>query len=80
MLIAVRNGDDASYQHFFRSLISSGDFGRVAKNQLRNQKNLLICHITLLTRQAIEGGLSPSEAFALSDQLCQQIEALQNIE
>ncbi len=80
MLIAVRNGDDASYQHFFRPLISSGDFGRVAKDQLRNQKNLLICHITLLTCQAIEGGLSPSEAFALSDQLCQQIEALQNIE
>ncbi|MGY5211149.1 helix-turn-helix domain-containing protein [Limosilactobacillus mucosae] len=80
MLIAVRNGDDSSYQYFFRLLTSSGDFGQVAKDRLRNQKNLLICHITLLTRQAIEGGLSPSEAFALSDQLCQQVEALQTIE
>lgn len=43
MLIAVRNGDDASYQHFFRLLTSSGDFGRVAKDQLRNQKKLSIC-------------------------------------
>ena len=80
MLSAVRNGDDSSYQHYFRLLTSSGAFGQVAKDRLRNQKNLLICHITLLTRQAIEGGLAPNEAFALSDQLCQQVESLQTIE
>lgn len=74
MLSAVRNGDDSSYQHYFRLLTSSGAFGQVAKDRLRNQKNLLICYITLLTRQAIEGGLAPNEAFALSDQLCQQVQ------
>lgn len=45
-----------------------------------SKHRLLICHITLLTRQAIEGGLAPNEAFALSDQLCQQVESLQTIE
>ena len=34
----------------------------------------------MLTRQAIEGGLATNEAFALSDQLCQQVESLQTIE
>lgn len=38
MLSAVRNGDDSSYQHYFRLLTSSGAFGQVAKDRLRNQK------------------------------------------
>lgn len=80
MLMAVRQGNDEEYHHFFSQLTASGEFGKVANGQLRNQKNLLICSITLLSRQAIEGGLAPSEAFAISDRLCQQVETLNSID
>lgn len=75
LLEAVKNGDFQTYYYYFCRLTGSADFGRVANGRLRNRKNLLICAVTLLTRQAIKGGVVPNEAFALSDFFCQQIES-----
>lgn len=51
-----------------------GKIGRLAKDDLRNAKNLAIVNITLSCRAAIRGGVMPEIAFSLSDTLIQKIE------
>jgi AraC-like DNA-binding protein len=48
------------------------------KSSLRSEKNLNICHTTLVTRAAIEGGLDPEQAFTMSDMVIQCIEEIDN--
>lgn len=48
--------------------------GILASSSLRQLKNLLICTITLVTRAAIEGGLSLETAYQLSDFYIQKTE------
>ena len=43
--------------------------GKLSENEIRNERNLGICSITLATRAAIEGGAAPAKAYKLSD-LC----------
>jgi AraC-type DNA-binding domain-containing proteins len=50
------------------------------RSRLRNEKNLAICLITLVTRAAIDGGLYPETAFTVSDLYIQHIEELQDAE
>jgi AraC-like DNA-binding protein len=54
--------------------------GILANDSLRHAKNLFICAITLVTRAAIRGGLSPQIAFQLSDIYIQLAEQLKDIE
>lgn len=49
------------------------------KSSLRSEKNLSICHTTLVTRVAIEGGLDPEQAFTMSDMVIQCIEEIDDI-
>lgn len=51
-----------------------GDFGTVARDPVRNQKNLGIAVITLACRAAIRGGLIPECAYSLSDSFILKIE------
>lgn len=51
----------------------------LAKEPLRSLKNSLICDCTFLARAAISGGVSPDDAFALSDALILQIEETSSI-
>ncbi len=53
--------------------------GKVAPNSLRQAKNTAIVAITLSTRAAIAGGLSPEIAFQLSDIAIQKVEACMTI-
>lgn len=53
-----------------------GELGTLAKNPVRNIKNLAIVVITLASRSAIRGGLLPEVAFSLSDSYIQKLEAL----
>ena len=53
---------------------SAGRAGTMAGDTLRQQKNLLICTATLVTRAAIKGGLDRETAFSLSDHYIQQAE------
>lgn len=44
-----------------------GTAGILSKNELRNQKNMLIAAITTFTRSAMDGGLPEELAYAMSD-------------
>ncbi len=56
-----------------------GTLGTLAKEPLRNMKNLVIVIITLASRAAIRGGLSAELSFSLSDTYIQEIEACNDI-
>lgn len=57
----------------------SGKIGRLAKDELRNAKNLAIVNITLSCRAAIRGGVMPEISFSLSDTLIQKVEECSDI-
>jgi AraC-like DNA-binding protein len=65
-----------------RHLLSGtyGNVGPIANNDpIRQQKNTFICAVTLATRAAIEGGLSPEVAYSLSDLYIQQVETMKDV-
>lgn len=57
-----------------------GTAGVLAKNELRNAKNMLITSITLFTRAAMDGGLDEETAYAMSDSYIQSGEECTSIE
>lgn len=57
----------------------TGQIGTLAKDPLRHYKNLCIVLVTLASRTAIRGGLSPELSFSLSDSYIQQIEEINDI-
>lgn len=59
---------------------ASGRAGKLASDTLRQQKNLIICTATLVTRAAIRGGLDRETAFALSDLYIQKAELMSTYE
>lgn len=61
----VKNGDQEGVEKMFDSLISK--VGKLAKGATNHYRYLAICIITLVTRAAIEGGVTPAAAYALSD-------------
>lgn len=63
----------------YLSAPEDGDFGILSDNPLRNKKNFLICCVTIATRAAIDGGLEPETAYALSDSYIQNTEYLYEI-
>lgn len=73
MLRMVREGD-LHYTNQVSKLSMTGNFGKLSKNQERHFKNLILAGITLFSRAAIEGGLSPEIALSLSDQYFQSVE------
>ena len=52
---------------------------RLSKDALRSVKNSLICSVTLFTRAAIEGGVTPEAAFTLSDSIILAIEDMNSL-
>ena len=75
---SIENGDliqlEKSMQEDY-----DGTIGTLAKDPLRNLKNLGIVLVTLASRAAIRGGLSPEISFSLSDSYIQQIEECRDI-
>lgn len=75
---SIENGDliqlEKSLQEDY-----DGTIGTLAKDPLRNLKNLGIVLVTLASRAAIRGGLSPEISFSLSDSYIQQIEECKNL-
>ena len=78
MLKAVEHGRTADIEAMFRG-VAAGRAGTMASDALRQQKNLLICTVTLVTRAAIRGGLNPEQAFALSDMYIQKAELMADV-
>ena len=78
MLSHVEHGHTAEIEAMFRS-VAAGRAGTMAFDTLRQQKNLLICTATLVTRAAIRGGLNREQAFALSDMYIQKAELMTDV-
>ncbi len=75
---SIENGDliqlEKSMQEDY-----DGSIGTLARDPVRNLKNLGIVLVTLASRYAIRGGLSPEISFSLSDAYIQQIEDCNDI-
>ncbi len=56
-----------------------GEYGTLAKNPVRNTKNLGIVVVTLASRAAIRGGLPYEIAYSLSDSTIQKLEECSDI-
>lgn len=75
---SIENGDLAQLEKSMQEDYD-GKIGTLAKDPLRDKKNLGIVLVTLASRYAIRGGLSPEIAYSLSDTYIQQIEECNDI-
>lgn len=78
MLSHVEYGRTEEIRKLFRAP-AAGRAGAMALDTLRQQKNLLICTATLVTRAAIRGGLNREQALALSDLYIQKAELMSDV-
>lgn len=79
MLRLVRKGDTASLRQWIASAPAIRG-GTLASDQLRQMKNTFVVTATLVSRAAIQGGLSTEDAFSLSDAYIQKCELLNSME
>lgn len=77
MLSCVEHGRVDEIQALFRRPIE-GRAGTMAADAMRQEKNLMICTATLVTRAAIRGGLDRATAFSLSDTYIQKAELMKD--
>lgn len=70
---AISNGNTDASKHILAE-INRMPKARLASTSIRSLKNSLICSCTFMARAAIAGGVSPDEAFTLSDAYIQCIE------
>ena len=81
MLRMVRKGDTRALREWIASAPAIRG-GTLASDQLRQVKNMFVVIATLVSRAAIQGGLSTEDAFTLSDayiQKCELMNALDRI-
>lgn len=71
----VRRGDTAALKSWL-SQASAIQSGTIAKDQLRQFKNVFIVTATLASRAAIRGGMREDDAFSLSDAYIQRVELM----
>ncbi len=71
----VRRGDTVALKRWL-SQAPAVQGGKIAADQLRQQRNLFIVTATLVSRAAIRGGLREDDAFSLSDAFIQRAELL----
>ena len=80
MLRMVREGDLELVRHIDRMAVT-GTMGQLAQtgDALRQMKNAVQVSVTLFSRAAIEGGLSPETAYTLCDRYFQNVEAAKSL-
>ena len=71
MLTAVKNGDLAEAEKCTRLLDTTGKGGVMSSDPLQQAQIHLISHITLITRAALEAGVTEDLAYAMSDSYIQ---------
>ena len=74
---SIRRGDVEMLKHSM-SETYRGEIGQLARNPVRQAKNVAICVITLASRVAIDGGMVPEEAFSMVDGYILKIEDMDN--
>lgn len=77
MLSCVEHGRVDEIQKLFQRPME-GRAGIMAADALRQEKNLIVCTATLVTRAAIRGGLDRATAFSLSDAYIQKAELMED--
>lgn len=75
LIALVKHGNVEAIRLFMNQPVT-GRIGLLAHNELRQRKNGFIVAATLISRAAIEGGLSTELAFAISDRYIQKVELL----
>ena len=79
MLRMVREGD-LNYRTHMNRMSVTGHLGKLSNGDpLRQMKNAVLVCITLFSRAAIEGGLSPEVSYSLTDRYFQSVEACTTI-
>lgn len=79
MLRFVREGD-MNYQRHMDKISVTGRLGKLSNDDpLRQMKNTVLVCITLFSRAAIEGGLTPEVSYTLTDYYFQSVEACPSI-
>ncbi len=78
ILSLVEFGQPDRLMELFAVAPNSGIAGKVALDEIRQEKNILIGFSALLSRAAVRGGLPVETAFALVDRYDQQAELLDN--
>lgn len=79
MLRMVRKGDTRALREWIASAPAIRG-GTLASDQLRQVKNMFVVIATLVSRAAIQGGLSTEDAFSLSDAYIQKCELLNSLD
>lgn len=77
MLSCVEHGRVDQIQELFHRPVE-GRAGTMAGDALRQEKNLMVCTTTLVTRAAVRGGLDRATAFSLSDTYIQKAELMKD--
>jgi AraC-like DNA-binding protein len=75
MLSFIRAGDTAGLKRFFETN-THGTPAMMSENHLRHLKNFFVMSVTLVSRAAMDGGLSEEEALDLSNKYILQNEKL----
>lgn len=70
---AVKEGNEELVLELMLPL-SNNQLGKLSKNPIRNLKYHLIVTISMITRFCIEGGMSPEDAYTLSDIYIQKLD------
>lgn len=78
LLRLVRKGDTTALREWIASAPAIRG-GTLAADQLRQVKNTFVVSATLISRAAIQGGLSTEDAFSLSDMYIQKCEFLNSL-
>lgn len=79
MLRKVREGD-MSFVDEISQMTTMGSLGRLTNDSsIRQYKNAVLVCVTLFSRAAIEGGLSPELSMTLTDRYFQDIEAAETV-
>ena len=79
LLQMVRNGDINYKQALSRSIMVSNGVPLQSRDALRQSKTSLTVFTSIVCRAAMEGGLSPEEAYSLGDSYIQTIESAQSL-
>lgn len=79
LLQMVRNGDVNYKQALSRSIMVSNGVPLQSRDALRQSKTSLVVFTSIVCRAAMEGGLSPEEAYSLGDSYIQTIESSKNL-
>lgn len=76
---SVRSGSLETVKTLFTPLGGEG-FGKLSSDPLRNLKYHLVVSVAMITRFCINGGMTPEEAYSLSDIYIQQTDACETEE